>query len=214
MYFLCHCLSCAVPVFCLFWSVETVRDRFAQGFIAPRIVDDLESVVTCWRRDHLSAIRLLGNLFQTTLAPDDFPSDPNSPLLSCEIPKATLLTSILLPNTLEHYWLALHRNSVKPLSSYTVKCVNHLKVQRQIAERKKSWTHWTQSRKHTKRRVNLSHLKKQPNIQQYGVFPLVMLWNACALAGCIFPLLFLIFFHLLCECVKGDIFLYFSLSWL
>ncbi len=35
VYFPCHCLSCAVPVFHLVLSVETVGDRFAKGFIAP-----------------------------------------------------------------------------------------------------------------------------------------------------------------------------------
>lgn len=35
VYFPCHCLSRAVPVFCLVLSVEIVRDRFAKGFIVP-----------------------------------------------------------------------------------------------------------------------------------------------------------------------------------
>lgn len=42
--------------------------------------DDLESILIRRRRDHLSAIKLLGNLFQTTLAAGDFPSNPFSAL--------------------------------------------------------------------------------------------------------------------------------------
>lgn len=99
VYFLCHCLLCCACVLSGFICLNS-QGYVCQRFYCAYLVDDLESISTQWRRDYLSAIRLLGNLFQTTLAHDDFPSNPNSPpLLSCQIPKPSLLISILLPKT-------------------------------------------------------------------------------------------------------------------
>lgn len=78
--FLCHCLSCAVPVLCRVLSVLNSQGHVCQRFYCTYLIDDLESISTLWRRDHLSAIKLLGNLLQTTLAHDDLPSNPTSPL--------------------------------------------------------------------------------------------------------------------------------------
>lgn len=122
---LCLCIvavvywSCAVPVFFQVLSVLNSRGRVCQRFYCTDLLDDLESISTLWRRDHLSAIRLLGNLFQTTFAHDDFPSNPTSPppLLSRQIPKPPLMISILIPNALEHYWLDLLMNLNKAVFS-------------------------------------------------------------------------------------------------
>lgn len=73
-------LSCAVPVFCRVLSVWNSQGHVCQKFYCTYLIDDLESISTLWRRDHLSAIKLLGNLFQATLAHDDFPSNPTSSL--------------------------------------------------------------------------------------------------------------------------------------
>lgn len=75
LYFPCHC--CPVLCLCFVWF-----DLFKQSGIGlPKVllhlcntIDDLEFISIQWRRDYLSAIRLLGNLFQTTLTYDDFPS--------------------------------------------------------------------------------------------------------------------------------------------
>lgn len=103
-------------------------------------VDDLESISTKWRRDYLSAIKLLGNLFQTTLAHDDFPSILAPPLLSCQIPKSTLPISILLPNSLEHHYVNLYWTSAKPFSADKVN-----QCREQMAKKEAGWTHLTPS---------------------------------------------------------------------
>ncbi len=79
--FLCKCPSCAV--LCSVWFY-----LFKQSGIGlPKVllhlsntVDDLESISTQWRRDYLSAIKLMGNLFRTTLCPWWFPLNLCSPL--------------------------------------------------------------------------------------------------------------------------------------
>lgn len=75
LYYLCHC--CPVLCLCFVWF-----DLFKQSGIGlPKVLlhlsnvaDNLELIPIQWRRDYLSAIRLLGNLFQMILTHDDFPS--------------------------------------------------------------------------------------------------------------------------------------------
>lgn len=69
---LCLCIV-AVPVFCEVLSVLNSQGRVCQRFYCTDLRDNLESISTLWRRDHLSAIKLLGNLFLTTLAHDVSP---------------------------------------------------------------------------------------------------------------------------------------------
>lgn len=82
-----YCGSCVFPVSLFVTCCACVLSGFiclnSRGYVCQRFyctyliaVDDLESTSTLWRRDHLSAIRLLGNLFQTTLD-DGFPSNPS-----------------------------------------------------------------------------------------------------------------------------------------
>lgn len=83
-----NCVTHVTVVTCCACILSGLICLNSQGQVCQRFllhlyntVDNLEFISLQWRRDYLSAIRLLGNLFQTTLTRDDFPS-PNSPLLS------------------------------------------------------------------------------------------------------------------------------------
>lgn len=130
------------------------------------IGDDLESIFICRERDHLSAIRLQGNLFQMTLAPDDFPlrsycSPPPFPLMQ----KSLNLFS-WSPYCSPSFWSTIGLISTETFQFYKVNFVQHLKAHRFRKNRVKR-TRWglTQSNGDTWKQVGncVNHHQKQPN---------------------------------------------------
>lgn len=96
---LCSCLWCVGVVYCgrpyFPWTCHMLCLCFVgfylfkqsgigwpKGFYCTCTTDDLESSVSCWRRDHLSPIKLPGKLVPDDSCPHDFPSDPSSSLCS------------------------------------------------------------------------------------------------------------------------------------